>query len=77
VPLQKIALTLLFCLPSLALADTFSYVFIFGDKSVGHLIAETKGGQTTIDYDVKNNGRGPTIAESITLDTAVCPPRGR
>jgi len=73
VPIQKIALTLLFCLPSLALADTFSYVFIFGDKNVGHLIAETKGDQTTIDFDVKNNGRGPTIAESITLDTAGLP----
>jgi hypothetical protein len=73
VPLQKIALTLLFCLPSLALADTFNYVFIFGDKNVGHLIAETKGDQTTIDFDVKNNGRGPTIAESITLDTAGLP----
>jgi hypothetical protein len=73
VPIQKIALTLLFCLPSLALADTLSYVFIFGDKNVGHLIAETKGDQTTIDFDVKNNGRGPTIAESITLDTAGLP----
>jgi imidazolonepropionase-like amidohydrolase len=73
VPIQKIALTLLFCLPSLALADTFSYVFIFGDKNVGHLSAETKGDQTTIDFDVKNNGRGPTIAESITLDTAGLP----
>jgi imidazolonepropionase-like amidohydrolase len=73
VPIRKIVLTLLFCLPSLALADTFSYVFIFGDKNVGHLIAETKGDQTTIDFDVKNNGRGPTIAESITLDTAGLP----
>ncbi|MEA3159005.1 MAG: hypothetical protein QOD95_553, partial [Gammaproteobacteria bacterium] len=72
-PLQKIALTLLFSLPSLALADTFNYVFIFGDKNVGHLIAETKGDQTTIDYDVKNNGRGPTIAESIKLDAAGLP----
>jgi hypothetical protein len=37
------------------------------------LTAETKGDQTTIDYDVKNNGRGPTIAESITLDAAGLP----
>src|SRR6202045_935114 len=71
--IQKIALTLLFSLPSLALADTFTYVFITGDKNVGHLSAETKGDQTTIDCDVKNNGRGPTIAESITLDAAGLP----
>ena len=71
--LQKIVLTLLFSLPSLALADTFNYVFITGDKNVGHLTADTKGDQTTIDFNVKNNGRGPTIAESITLDAAGLP----
>ena len=60
-------------LPSLALADTFSYSYIFGEKKVGHLTAETKGDLTTIDYDVKNNGRGPTIAESIALDAAGLP----
>jgi Amidohydrolase family len=70
---RNLAAALLFSLPSLAFADTFNYVFIFGDKNVGHLIAETKGDQTTIDYDVKNNGRGPTIAESITLDAAGLP----
>src|ERR1700732_3439302 len=70
VHIKNIALTLLFSLPSLALADTFNYVFITGDKNVGHLNAETKGDQTTIDFNVKNNGRGPTIAESITLDAA-------
>jgi hypothetical protein len=72
VSIQNFALLLL-CLPSLALADTFSYTFITGQKNVGHLIAETKGDQTTIDFDVKNNGRGPTIAESITLDAAGLP----
>ena len=76
-PLQKIALTLLFSLPSLAMADTFNYVFIFGDKNVGHLTAESNGDRTTIDYDVKNNGRGPTIAESITLDAAGLPTEWR
>jgi Amidohydrolase family len=60
-------------MPSLALADTFTYSFISGEKKVGHLTAETKGDQTTIDFDVKNNGRGPTIAESITLDAAGSP----
>ena len=60
-------------LPSLTLADTFTYSYIYGEKKVGHLTAETKGDLTTIDYDVKNNGRGPTIAESITLDAAGLP----
>jgi len=71
--LQKIAFLLILSLPSLGLADTFTYSYIFGEKKVGHLTAETKGDQTTIDYDVKNNGRGPTIGESITLDAAGFP----
>ncbi len=70
---RKIAVALLITLPSLALADTYTYSVIFGEKKVGHLTAETKGDRTTIDYDVKNNGRGPTIAESITLDAAGLP----
>jgi hypothetical protein len=42
-------------------------------QNVGHLTAETVGDKTSVDYDVKNNGRGPTIAESITLDAAGLP----
>jgi len=49
----------------LAAADPASYSVISGDKVVGHLIATTRGDVTTIDFDVKNNGRGPTIAETI------------
>lgn len=71
--LQKIAFLLALSLPSLALADTFTYSYIFGEKKVGHLTAETKGDQTIIDFDVKNNGRGPTIAELIKLDAAGLP----
>lgn len=67
------ALSLPMALPSMALAESFTYSFIFGGKKVGHLTAETQGDQTTIDFDVKNNGRGPTIAESITLDAAGLP----
>src|SRR5450432_2460418 len=71
--LLKIFALLLIGLPSLALADTYTYSVIYGEKKVGHLTAETKGDATTIDYDVKNNGRGPTIAESIKLDAAGLP----
>jgi imidazolonepropionase-like amidohydrolase len=71
--IQKIALLLAFSLPSLALADTLSYSMIYGGKKVGHLTAESNGDRTTIDFDVKNNGRGPTIAETISLDSAGLP----
>jgi len=41
---------------------------ILAGKNIGHLIAETKGDLTTVDYDYKNNGRGPTISELIRTD---------
>ncbi len=57
------ALALVAAMP--AVAETTSYSVITGGKNVGHLIATTQGDVTTIDFDIKNNGRGPTIAETI------------
>src|SRR3981189_608246 len=48
--------------PSLASAETASFTAVFGGKNVGHLIAETKGDTTTIDFAIKNNARGPPPA---------------
>ena len=52
-------------------AETQSYSVIFGGKVVGHLNVDTQtstgASRTTIDYDVKNNGRGPMMAETIEL----------
>ena len=49
-------------------AQTARFTAITGGKNVGHLWADTQGGRTSVDYDIKNNGRGPTIAETITTD---------
>jgi hypothetical protein len=66
--------TTLAVLPITALsAETARYSVIMGGKTVGHLTADTTGPTTTIDYDVKNNGRGPTMAETITRDAAGLP----
>ena len=54
-------------LPSMAAAATETYTVIVGGRNVGHLKADTNGASTTIDYDYKNNGRGPTIAETLTI----------
>ncbi|HEU4967511.1 amidohydrolase family protein [Sphingomonas sp.] len=51
-----------------ASAEVQRYSVIFGGKNVGHLNADVQGAQTAIDYDFKNNGRGPTMKESIRLD---------
>lgn len=65
---MKIILAVVLALSSVtASAATERFVVIFGGRNVGHLNAETTGSKTVIDYDVKNNGRGPTIAETIDL----------
>ena len=61
----SLAAALLLSTAGLAAADPASFSAIFGGKVVGHLVATPKGAVTTIDFDIKNNGRGPTIAETI------------
>jgi len=48
--------------------DTARFTVITGGKRVGSLTATPAGDETRIDYDVKDNGRGPTMAETIRLD---------
>jgi len=43
------------------------FTVITGGNAVGHLIVAHEGNRVAIDYDVKNNGRGPTIAETLTV----------
>jgi hypothetical protein len=59
------AAALLALTPTLASAETASFTAVFGGKNVGHLTATTAGDTTTVDFDIKNNGRGPTDAETI------------
>ena len=56
-----------------ALAATEKFTVITGAKNVGHVTAETTGDKTSIDFDIKNNGRGPSSAESITIDVQGLP----
>ncbi|WP_226016743.1 amidohydrolase family protein [Novosphingobium sp. FKTRR1] len=51
--------------PALAASEHFSV--ISGNKIVGHLDVETTGKAVTIDFDIKDNGRGPTMKEALTL----------
>ncbi|MCA1749899.1 MAG: amidohydrolase family protein [Sphingomonadales bacterium] len=51
-----------------AAAERLEYRVLTGGNDVGHLIAEIEDGRVVVDYDYKNNGRGPTIAETIALD---------
>ncbi len=46
-----------------------SFSVIFGSVKVGHLNVTREGSSISVDYDYKNNGRGPTIKETIKLDS--------
>jgi hypothetical protein len=63
--LLDIPLVLVLLVPSFAAAETTTFSVMFAGKNIGHLIAETKGDLTIVDYDYKNNGRGPTMSEAI------------
>jgi imidazolonepropionase-like amidohydrolase len=49
-------------------AETFTYRVLVAGDDVGHMIVDEHDKQLAIDFDFKQNGRGPTIAEEITLD---------
>jgi imidazolonepropionase-like amidohydrolase len=51
-----------------ASAELQKYTVIVGTARVGHLNADVQGDRVSIDYDFKNNGRGPTIKEAIRFD---------
>ena len=46
-----------------------SYSVISGSATVGYLKTHIEGDTIHIDYDYKNNGRGPTMKETIVLNT--------
>jgi hypothetical protein len=64
---------LLLALPSPPAAQVEAFTVIFGEVRIGHVTARHEGARTAIDYDFKNNGRGPTIVETIEVDAAGLP----
>ena len=43
-------------------------------EELGHLHADVEGDRASIDFDYKNNGRGPTMKEQVRLDGWLAPP---
>jgi imidazolonepropionase-like amidohydrolase len=67
------AFLLLACLPHTAAAQIETFTVVADGGTVGRLIATTTGNRTVVDYDYKNNGRGPTMAETLTVDRSGLP----
>jgi len=62
-----ILLALCSTLPAGAGAADETYTVVIGGNRVGHVKVTADGDALRINYDVKNNGRGPTIAETLRL----------
>jgi imidazolonepropionase-like amidohydrolase len=63
--LLTLAAALAFLSTAAFAATPARYSVIYGGTNIGHVIADTTANRTTVDYNVKNNGRGPTMAETI------------
>jgi imidazolonepropionase-like amidohydrolase len=71
--MKNLALIALALFANPALAATEKFTVITGGKNVGHVTADTTGDKTTIDFDIKNNGRGPSSSETILVDAQGLP----
>lgn len=59
--------------PSADGAKQESFAIIIAGTRVGHLTVDHNGDEAIVDYDFKNNGRGPTFKETLTVDEAGAP----
>ena len=66
--MNKIAGVILCLVATPLAAETMTYRVLFAGDDTGHLIVERDGSDVAIDFDFKQNGRGPTILEEMTLD---------
>ncbi len=63
-----LAILLLLGTSTAALAETERWAVFRQDVNIGRVVVETSGNAAKVEYDVKDNGRGPTVAEALTLD---------
>lgn len=68
-------LLLLLSAPALAATTGEHFTVLAAGNRIGHLMATHDGDGVAIDFDVKNNGRGPTIAETLVIDATGLPSR--
>lgn len=58
-----------------ALADQLEYRVLTQSRDIGHFKLDRQAGRISVDYDYKQNGRGPTIKEVLLLDKDGAPQR--
>lgn len=68
-----VSVILTLCAVLVATAETKVFSVMRGGRNLGHLTAQVEGDRTTVEFDVKDNGRGPTISEVIRTGTEGTP----
>lgn len=63
-----LALALLALSFSTLAEESSHYRVLIAGEDIGYLDIDTAGDQVSVDFDYKQNGRGPTITEQLTLD---------
>jgi hypothetical protein len=58
-----------------AFAEQLEYRVLTQSRDIGHLKVDREAGRINVDYDYKQNGRGPTIKEVLLLDKDGAPQR--
>ena len=58
-----------------ALADRLEYRVLTQSRDIGHLTLDREAGRINVDFDYKQNGRGPTIKGVLLLDKDGAPQR--
>ena len=60
-------IVLMSALPALA-GEALNYRVLIAGEDIGYLNVDHEGDALSIDFDYKQNGRGPTVTEQITID---------
>ncbi|EJL31610.1 amidohydrolase family protein [Novosphingobium sp. AP12] len=72
-PLRWLACSAIALSASALHAETERFAVIDNGENVGHVYADVEGDSISIDHDVKSNGRGPTMHETIVLGAGGLP----
>jgi imidazolonepropionase-like amidohydrolase len=67
-PYRSLAVLLLLGASAPALAAPERWAVFRQDTNIGRVVVDRSGDAAKVEFDVKDNGRGPTVAETLTLD---------
>lgn len=71
--IRLLTATILAVLTAPVFATPIDYRVLTQGNDIGHYTVDRNGKKVSVDFDYKQNGRGPTIKEQVTLDASGAP----